>query len=294
MDRLETMRVFVTVAAEGGFARAARKLGISAPAATRALAALEEQLGTRLLHRTTRVVRLTEAGTRYAADCARILGELEEADRAAGGDTREPRGLLTVTASFTFGRRYVGPALVELLGLHPQITARTIFVDRIVDLVEEGIDVAVRIAHLPDSTLAAQRVGTVRRVVCAAPSYLERRGVPRTPEELAGHDILDFSSPGRATWSFGEAHVVTIRPRLIASASDVAVEAAIAGHGITRGLSYVLDPHIKAGRLRRILAEHEPAPIPIQVIHAAGPQPPARVRAFVDLLVRRLRAEKIR
>lgn len=294
MDRLETMRVFVTVAAQGGFARAARKLGISAPAATRAVAALEEQLGTRLLHRTTRIVRLTEAGTRYAADCERILGELEEADRAASGDAHEPRGLLTVTASFTFGRRYVGPALVELLGLHPQITARTLFVDRIVDIVEEGVDVAVRIAHMPDSTLAAQRVGTVRRVVCAAPAYLERRGTPHAPEDLAGHDILDFSSPGLATWSFGEGRTVAIRPRLVASASDVAVEAAIAGHGITRGLSYVLDPHIKAGRLRRILAEHEPAPIPVQVVHGQGPRPPKRVRAFVDLLVRRLRAERLR
>jgi len=294
MDRLENMRVFVAVAELAGFAPAARRLGISAPAATRAVAALEEHIGVQLLNRTTRVVRVTEAGARYAIDCQRILAEVDEAERGAVDDVREPRGLLHVTASFTFGRRYVGPTLIDFLGLHPRVTARTLFVDRIVDLVEEGIDVAVRIARLPDSTLAATRVGSVRRVVCASPAYLARRGIPKTPDELAGHDIIDFAAYAeRATWPFG-ARSVAFVPKLTVNASDVAIEAAIAGHGITRGMSYVVDPHLKAGRLRRILTEHEPEPIPVSVVHASGPHPPTKVRAFVDHLVRRLRAERLR
>ena len=288
------MRVFVAVAELEGFAPAARRLGISAPAATRAVAALEEHIGVKLLVRTTRVVRLTEAGARYAVDCQRILGAIDEAERGAVDDIREPRGRLHVTASFTFGRRYVGPMLIDFLGLHPRVTARTLFVDRIVDLVEEGIDVAVRIAHLPDSTLAATRVGIVRSVVCASPAYLERRGVPGTPDELRGHDIIDFAAYAeRATWSF-DGRAVAFLPKLTVNASDVAVEAAIAGHGITRGMSYVIDPHVEAGRLRRILVEHEPAPIPVSVVHAVGPHPPGKVRAFVDHLVRKLRAERLR
>lgn len=294
MDRLESMRVFVAVADGKGFASAARRLRMSAPSVTRAVAALEAHLGVRLFQRTTRLVRLTEAGARFAVDARRILAEVEEAERSAAGDVREARGPLAVTASVTFGRRYLGPLLVAFLGEHPRVNARCLLVDRVVDLVEEGIDVAIRIAHLPDSTLSAVRVGTVRRRVCASPEYLARHGTPRTPEELVHHAIVDFTPSGSPpTWSFEDA-VVVPRSRLAVNTSDVALEAALAGHGITRGLSYVVDPLLREGKLHRVLAEHEPPPIPIHVVHAHGPRPPAKVRAFVDFVVERLRAEKLR
>ncbi|HEX4448848.1 MAG TPA: LysR family transcriptional regulator, partial [Polyangiaceae bacterium] len=193
MDRLETMRVFVAVAEAQGFASAARKLAMSAPAVTRAVSALEERLGTPLLRRTTRVVRLTDAGARYLADCKRILGEIDEAEAGAAGADADPRGLLRITASVNFGRMFVAPIVYEFLALHPRVAVQTLMVDRVVNLVDEGIDVGVRIAKLPDSALQAVRIGSVRRVACASPAYLARRGRPASPRDLEAHDTIAFS-----------------------------------------------------------------------------------------------------
>src|SRR5262245_21178302 len=205
MDRLETMRVFVAVAEERGFAPAARRLALSPPAVTRAIAALEQRVGVRLLQRTTRVVRLTEAGTRYLADCKRILADLETAETAAAASQVEPSGELVITAPIVFGRMFVAPLLLEFVSRHAQVSARTLLADHVVDLVENGVDVAVRIARLPDSSLTALKVGSVRRLLCASPAYLAARGTPRTPADLAAHDTIVFASSGAAQteWDFG-------------------------------------------------------------------------------------------
>lgn len=295
MDRLDSMRVFVAVAEEEGFAPAARRLSMSPPAVTRAISALEERIGTRLLHRTTRVVRLTEAGARYLADCKRILGEIEEAEASAAGSHAALRGQIGVTAPVLFGRMFVAPALFDFLALHPRVSAWTLLVDRIVDMVDEGLDVAVRIAHLPDSSLSAIRVGSVRWVVCASAEYLAARGEPRAPADLARHDTIAFSSTGSPVeWSFGSgSRVERVFPssQLLANTADVAIAAAVAGRGLARVLSYQIGPELRAGRLSIVLAAHEPPPVPIHVVHPEGRRAAARVRGFVDFLVDRLRSE---
>jgi DNA-binding transcriptional LysR family regulator len=287
------MRVFVAVAEAQGFAPAARRLAMSPPAVTRAISALEERIGTRLLHRTTRIVRLTEAGNRFLADCKRILGEIEEAEASAAGSHAEPRGQLAVTAPVMFGRMYVAPIVLDFLAHHPRVTARMLFLDRLVDMIDEGLDVAVRIAHLPDSSLHAVRVGSVRRVVCASPDYLAARGTPRTPADLSQHDAIAFSlgaSPEQ--WSFASSETVSPPTQLIVNSNDVAIAAAVAGRGIARVLSYQIVPELRAGKLQVVLAEFEPPPLPISLVYAEGRRAAAKVRAFVDFAVERLRADK--
>jgi len=296
MDRLDAIRVFVAVAEAGGFASAARALRLSPPAVTRAVAALEERIGARLLHRTTRTVRLTEAGARYLADAKRILAELEEAEAVAAGAHGEPRGQLAVTAPLLFGKMHVAPVVLDFLDRFPEVSARTLFVDRVVDLMDEGMDVALRIAVLPDSGLTAVRVGEVRRVVCAAPGYLARRGTPATPAELERHDCIGFQSAAApAPWVFparsGDG-AETVRPpmRLLVNNADVAVAAARDGRGIVRVLSYQVAEELRHGSLAVVLADHEPPPIPVQLVHLEGRRAAARVRAFVDFAAARLRA----
>lgn len=296
MDRLEAMRVFVKVAEASSFNAAARRLGVSPAAATRAVAALEERLGARLLHRTTRAVRLSEAGAHYLADCRRILHEVEEAEAAASGAHTEPRGTLAITAPAMFGRRHVAPVAIDFLARHPEVTLRTLLVDRVVDLIDEGIDVAVRIAHLPDSSLNATRVGAVRRVVCGAPAYLAEHGMPERPVDLLRHRIITFA-PGVAPpgWTFHRGtRTETVNPpaRLIVNTAEVAIAAAVAGQGLTRVLSYQAAPEIRAGRLRVVLDAFEPPPIPIHVVHREARVTSGRVRAFVDFAVARLRADR--
>jgi DNA-binding transcriptional LysR family regulator len=295
VDRLDMMRAFVAVAEAEGFAAAARRIGLSAPAATRAVAALEQRLGTRLLNRTTRIVRLTEAGARYLADCKRILAEIDEAEASAAGAHAEPRGDLAVTAPVMFGRLHVAPVVLAFLDRYPGVVARTLLLDRVVDIIEEGIDVAVRIAHLADSSLTAVRVGAVRRVVCAAPAYLARRGVPAAPADIAAHDVIAFAQSGaREEWTFGAgAGSVSISPpaRLVANTADVALAAAVAGRGLTRVLSYQAAAEVAAGRLAIVLAAFEPPPVPVHLVHAAGRRASAKLRAFVDFAAERLRAE---
>lgn len=296
MDRYESMRVFVAVADAQGFAAAARILAMSPPAVTRAIASLEERIGTRVFHRTTRVVRLTEAGKSFAADCRRILGEIEHAEAAAAGAVAEPSGQLTVSASVMFGRMFVAPILLDFLERHRRVTARTLLVDRIVDLVEEGIDVAVRIGALSSSSLSATRVGSVRRVVCASPAYLKAHGRPKTPTDLLDHHIVAFSKTATPeAWKFvSRSRVQTVhpQPQLVVNTADVAIAAAVAGRGITTALSYQVAQDVRAGRLKIVLAEFEAAPLPIHVVHGEGRRATAKVRAFVDFLVPRLRQNK--
>jgi DNA-binding transcriptional LysR family regulator len=287
------MRVFVAVAEAQGFAPAARRLAMSPPAVTRAISALEERIGTRLLHRTTRIVRLTEAGGRFLADCKRILGQIEEAESSAAGSHAEPRGHLAVTAPVMFGRMHVAPVVLDFLARHPRVTAHMLFLDRLVDLIDEGLDVAVRIAHLPDSSLHAVPVGSVRRVVCAAPEYLAARGAPRTPADLSQHDAIGFSFGASVEeWSFGSSETLSPPTRLIVNSNDVAIAAAVAGRGIARVFSYQIVPELRAGKLQVVLAEFEPPPIPISVVYAEGRHAAAKVRAFVDFAVERLRADR--
>ncbi|MDC7787767.1 LysR substrate-binding domain-containing protein [Rhodoplanes sp. TEM] len=295
MDRLGTMRAFVAVADAAGFAAAARRLGMSAPAVTRAIADLEQAVGTRLLRRTTRVVRLTEAGHRFLADCRRILAETDEAMALAAGSQAEPRGRVVVTAPAMFGRRHVAPVMLAVAERYPRLALQTVFVDRVVDLVDEGVDVAVRIAHLGDSALTAARVGAVRRVVCAAPAYLDRHGVPAAPRDLAAHEAIAFShAAADALWAFpAGGRTMTVRPRtrMVVNSAEMAVAAAAAGLGLARVLSYQAVHEVRAGRLRIVLAAHEPPPVPVHVVHADGRRAAARVRAVVDLAVERLRAD---
>ena len=297
MDRLQTMTAFVCVAEEGGFAPAARRLNMSPPSVTRAVSDLEARLGARLLHRTTRSVRITEAGQRYLADCRRILSEIEEADRHATGVHSAPSGMVSITASVVFGRVVLMPVLLDLLDRYPDISVSTLFVDRVVHLVNEGIDVAIRIAELPDTVLRAVRVGSVRRVLCASPAYLEAHSRPGTPSELSGHQIVHFTSmaPG-GDWKFGadgKGQVFRPRSRLLLNNADAAIEAAIAGRGITRVLSYMIAPHLASGRLEIVLRSYEPAPVPVHVVHKEPGQTSARVRAVVDHLVDRLRISPV-
>jgi DNA-binding transcriptional LysR family regulator len=296
MDRLEAMRVFVAVAEAQGFAAAARRLGMSPPAVTRAVSALEEHLGTRLLRRTTRIVRMTDAGARYLADCKCILGELEDAEAAAAGADAEPRGVLHVTASVNFGRVFVGPIVLDFLRQHPRVSARMLFVDHIVSLIDEGVDVAVRIAHLPDSGFRAIRVGGVRRVLCASPEYLARRGKPRKPADLAGHDTIAFSSISTARhWTFSRAgavepETVTPEPRIFVNTADAAIQAACDGHGVARVLSYMIQPELKSRSLELVLADFEPPEVPIHLVYTDGRHAAAKVRSFAEFAAERLRA----
>lgn len=295
MDRLHALQVFVAVADAEGFAPAARKLHLSPPAVTRAVAALEDRLGVVLLHRTTRQVRLTEAGLRFLEDARRILQDLEEAEESAAGAHRTPRGPLRVTASVRFGALYVGPLLLDFLNAYPEVSVETLFVDRVVHLLDEGLDVAVRIGELPDSSLTAIRVGSVRRVVCAAPAYLDRRGIPEVPGDIRSHDIILFSSLNAGPeWQFRGPDgrlSIAFSTRLTVNTAEVAIAAAVAGHGLTRVLSYMIAPELREGRLRIVLADHETPPLPIHVVFQEGRKAAARVRAFTDFAVARLRAD---
>lgn len=296
MDRLHLMTVFLAVAEEQGFAAAARRLQMSPPAVTRAIAALEEHLGVRLLNRTTRHVRVTEAGQRYLEDARQVIVAADAADEAAAGINAEPRGHLAVTAPVLFGRRFVTPGIVEYLGKYPQTDVSAVFLDRVVNLLEEGLDVGIRIGELPDSTMRARRVGSVRLVVCASPSYLQCHGVPEEPAALAGHStIASLAGFGGVDWRFSvanEPRSVRLHPRLRVTSNDAAIEAALQGFGITRLLYYQVAPLVESGRLRLVLEPFELKPRPIHIVHREDRYGSARIRAFVDLMASRLRAEQ--
>lgn len=292
MDRFDAMRIFVTVAELRSFAAAARKHALSAAGATRAVAGLEATVGARLLHRTTRAVRLTEAGATYLAHCKRILSELEEAEASAASAHAELTGTITITAPVLFGRLHVTPVINAFLKRHPRVSLRVIFADTVLDFFDQNIDVAIRIAHLPDSSLRAIPVGSVRRVVCASPGYLRARGAPQLPSELTSHDTIAFTGQAEHVWAFasaGQHERIHLRPRLIVNNVDLAIAATREGHGLCRVLSYQVADDVAHKRLKLVLREHELPPVPVHVVRLEGREASARVRAFVDFAVPQLK-----
>ncbi|MDH0645954.1 MULTISPECIES: LysR family transcriptional regulator [Pseudomonas] len=295
MDQIHLMKVFVAVGELESFAAAARRLAISPAAVTRAVSALEEQLGVKLLLRTTRSVRLTEAGGRYLEDTRHILASIVEANEAAAGINAAPKGDLAVTAPILFGKKFVMPCIVRYLQQYPEVDVSAYFLDRVVNLVEEGMDVAVRIGQLPDSGLKALRVGRMRRLLCASPEYLERHGTPRHPSELQKHEVIAAGtlSP-RTDWRFGaidDPTLIRMKPRLTVTSNDAAIAAASAGLGIARLLSYQVADEVAAGRLQVILAEYEEAPWPIHILHRESKYGSTKVRTFIDMLAEHLRSQ---
>jgi len=284
--------VFVAVAEEQGFAAAARRLGFSAPAVTRAVAALEESLGVKLLNRTTRYVRATEAGLRYLEDARRIIQQVHLADEAATGINSEPRGHLAITAPVMFGRLFVMPGIVDYLQRYPDTQVDAVFLDRVVNLLEEGLDVGIRIGELADSSMRALSVGSVRHIVCASPDYIKRCGLPQTPQDLLQHTLISSSAAHSLTdWRFAN-QSLRIKPRLTVTSNDGAIEAAREGLGITRLLSYQVAASLAAGELKILLENFEPAPLPVSIVHREGRFASSKVRSFIDLMAARLRADK--
>ncbi len=259
---------------------------------SRHLKALEDELETRLITRTTRRLTLTGPGRAYAATCRQVLDELDTAARGLAGEHAEPRGELALTAPVLFGRLYVLPVVTAFLSGHKRVAARLLLVDRVVDLVEEGLDVGVRIGNLPDSTLRATRLGAIRYITCATPAYLAERGTPAAPAELVGHDCISFntiSHPERWTFGGDKERRVTISPRLIVNTAEAAIDAAKQGLGITRVLSYQAEASLADGSLRRILKAFESEPIPVNLIHREDRLPQAKVESFIAFAAPRLR-----
>jgi len=293
MDRLEAMSILVAAVEAGSLSAASRRLGTPLATVSRKVSALEAHLGTRLLTRSSRRLRLTEAGESYVAACKRILDEVEEAERAAAGEYSAPRGDLIVTAPVVFGRLHVLPVVAEFLTAYSEIDVRIVLTDRVLNLFEEPVDVAVRIGDLPDSSLLATRVGAIRPVVCASPAYFAARGTPQRPGDLAAHDCVTFevlTAPDAWTFPIGKSQTsVAIHSRLVVTTAEAAIDAAIAGVGITRVLSYQVASAIRAGLLALALEAFEPAPWPVSLVHGGGRVLPLKVRAFLDFAVARLR-----
>lgn len=294
MDRLETVEIFVAVAEAGSFVGAARRLGRSPAGMTRAVAALEDRLGIRLFNRTTRAVALTDAGARYLERARRALGEFAELELSAAGEQRVPQGLLTVTAPEMFGRLHILPIVQDFMADYPQVDISLLLLNRIVSYIDEGIDLGLRIAHLPDSSLQAILVGHVHQICCASPAYLAAHAAPRRIQDLARHAIITTTGvrPVADRWSFargGETGSVSIRPRLAVNSVQAALDAAIAGGGIVRLLSYQTAIAEAAGDLVRVLEEEPQPPIPVHIVHPAGRNLALKARLFIDRAVGALR-----
>jgi DNA-binding transcriptional LysR family regulator len=293
MDRLEAMSVFVAAVDGGSLSAAGRKLGMPLATVSRKLSDLESLLRARLLHRSTRKLTLTDAGRDYYASCKRILEDVGEAERGASGEYSEPRGELVIAAPIVFGRLHMLPVIGQFLLAYPQVDVRLVQGDRNANLVEDHLDLALRIGELPDSSMTATHVGSVRRVVCASPDYLARRGTPTTPEELAGHCCVSFDAlDSSGGWRFGsgsEERVVAVRTRLAVNTAEAAIDAAIAGVGITRVLSYQAAEAFRTGSLQRLLQDFESAPSPISLLFDGRRRLPLKLRAFVDFATPRLR-----
>jgi len=285
MDRLDAMQAFVAVADLQGFAPAARKLGLSPSGVTRLIAALEQRLGARLLQRTTRSVTLTDVGTRYLERVRRILGDVEEAESSAEGERTRPSGRLVVSAPIGFGRFHVSPVMSKYLARHAEVSAELRLSDRMINLVEDGVDLAVRIGHLPDSTLVARHVGEMRRMVVASNAYLKRRGEPKTPQAIASHDTIQFGVA--PDWRFveeGREIRVASTPRFATNSFDAAIQYAEQGGGLTRVMAYQAAEALKRGRLKIVLAKFEQPALPIHIVYPTSRLLSAKVRAFIDLV----------
>jgi DNA-binding transcriptional LysR family regulator len=295
MDRLDAMAAFAAVADRKSFASAARHLKLPPPAVTRLVAGLEHHIGVALLRRTTRTVTLTDAGSRYLERVKRILAETDEAESAAQAELATPSGRLVVSAPLTFGRIHVGPLMADFLKQHPQVSGELTLSDRFVNLVEDGIDVALRIGQLDDSSLIARRIGTTRRVVVASPNYLVLRGTPATPDHLAGHDIISFAGAGGTTdWRFLRGEVdqrVTLQPRFVTNSADSAVWYASQGGGLAMVLAYQAAEAVAAKRLTIVLSDYERAALPIQFVYPTSRLLSSKVRTFVELALQTRRWE---
>jgi len=293
MDRFESMSVLVTAVEAGSLSAAARRLGTPLATISRKVSELEAHLNTRLLNRTNRQLTLTEAGQSYVAACRRILEEVAEAERAARGEYSVPKGDLIITAPIVLGRLSVLPLVVEFLRAYPDIDIRMMLTDGLVKLVEDQVDLAVRIGELPDSSLVATRVGSIRRVVCGSPKYFAERGVPKRPDDLTSHSCITHEglmSPDVWTFTAGKSSVsIPIHSRLVVNTAEAAIDAAIAGIGITRVLSYQVANAVRSGVLVVALGEFEPPPSPVSLVHTGGRLLPLKVRAFLDFAVSRLK-----
>src|ERR1700674_4853992 len=289
MDRFDAMQAFVAVADLHGFAPAARKLGLSPSGVTRLIAALEDRLGARLLQRTTRSVTLTDVGARYLERVRRILADVEEAEGSAEGERTRPSGLLVVSAPVGFGRLHVSPVMSAYLKRYPEVSGELRLADRMINLVEDGVGLAVRIAHLADASLVARHVGEMRRIVVASKAYLKQHGEPDTPQAIASHQTIQFGAMAAApAWHFVEdvrEFSVTCSPRLTTNSADAAIQYAAEGGGLTRVLAYQAAEAIKAGRLKIVLAKFEPPALPIHIVYPTSRLLSAKVRTFIDLVV---------
>ncbi|MDP2332850.1 MAG: LysR family transcriptional regulator [Reyranella sp.] len=293
MDRLHELEVFVAVADAGSFAKAGARLRLSPPAVTRAISALEDRLGARVFNRTTRSLTITDVGQRFLESARRVLVDLDTAEKEAVGETAMPQGHLTITASVTFGRSVLAPVVCGFLSQHPRLTASVILLDRILNLVEDGIDVAVRIGPLPDSNLIAKRIGAVHRILVASPDYLARRGTPASPAELKLHSVIAFTGlmPNRE-WRFNNEQTpnsVTISPTFEINDAAAAIGAAEMGHGITIALSYMVRDQIREGKLTTILDHYTPPPRPVHLVYSQARLVAPKIRAFVDFAAPHLR-----
>ena len=297
MDRFEALSAFTAVAEEGGFSAAARRLGMPLPTVSRKVSELEAHLGAQLLVRSTRKVALTETGQQFLITCRRVLGELNEAEREASGEYRVPRGELAVSAPTGLGGAYLAPIVTEFLLAYPDIDVDLRLSDRITNLADEQIDVAIRIAHLPDSSLIALKLGVIRHVVCASPAYLDARGVPETIADLSRHACVTFTAlEAPREWIFrdsGQTTRIAIKSRLSVSSASAAVEAATAGLGISRLLCYQAAPALAEHRLRLVLRRFEPVPLPVSLVYPSGRLVPLKLRAFTDFVVPRLKQKLI-
>jgi DNA-binding transcriptional LysR family regulator len=295
MDRLMEMTVFQSVADRKSFAAAARHLSLSPPTVTRAVSALEERIGTRLFTRTTRFVHLTEAGIQYSDDVKRIFGLIEAAEGTAAGSHSEPRGNVAITAPVLFGQLYIMPAVTEFLRAHPQVTANVMLVDRIVNLAEEGFDVALRIGDLPDSSIVGVRIGQVRRVVVGAPEYLTREGIPSHPRDLTTRRLVMTTSASASTeWRFRDkdrGFAIKLQPSLVVNLNQAAITAVVRGWGLSQVLSYQVAAELSDGRLQVVLSAFELPPLPVHVVYLEARKASAKVRNVVSFIAERLRKE---
>ncbi len=296
MDRLAAMTVFVEAVDQGSLSAAGRTLGLPLATVSRRLSELEAHIGTRLLTRSTRQLALTDAGLAYLAACRRILEEVGDAEREAAGEYSAPRGELVITAPVVFGRMHVLPLVTDFLRQYPDVHVRLVLGDRALNLLDEHVDLAVRIGALPDSSLIALRVGEVRRVVCASPDYFAERGVPAHPDDLVGHDGVIFDGlPSPLSWVFRVKRaepaevMVPIRSRLTVNSANAAIDAAIAGLGVTRVLSYQIADAQRSGALQIVLQDYEPPPWPVQLVYARQGRLPVKLRAFLDAVAPALR-----
>jgi DNA-binding transcriptional LysR family regulator len=294
MDRLEAMSIFLAVVEAGSLSSAARRQKTPLATVSRKISELESHLQTKLFNRSTRKVVLTEAGSSYVVACKRILADVMEAERAASGEYAAATGGLTVTAPVGLGRAYLIPILAEFLKAYPEIDVELVLNDRIMSLPEEQIDVALRMGPLPDSSLMALRLGGIRRIFCASPTYLAARGTPRTPNDLVGHDCVSYPSllsPDVWTFAGDESNLaVRVHSRLVVSNAEAACDAARAGIGITAAFSYLVESALKAGTLTTLLDEFQPPAWPVSLVYMAGRFLPIKLRAFLDFAAPRLKA----